>query len=45
MTKNMYIQPSVKTIEMVMIQTLCASGDAGKTFSSINPAATTDDQL
>jgi hypothetical protein len=44
MTYNSYIQPSVKVMEIQMIQTLCASG--GSTlFSPINPSATTDEQL
>lgn len=46
MTKNMYIQPSVSVTEMLMVQTLCASGGSGSTtFSPINPGATTDLQL
>ena len=46
MTKNMYIQPSVSVTEMLMVQTLCASGDSGSTtFSPINTDATTDLQL
>ena len=51
MTKNMYIQPSVKVTEMEMIQTLCASGGGGSTpdpgvpLSTFNPGATTDIQL
>ena len=51
MTKNMYIQPSVKVTEMVMIQTLCASGGGGSTpepgipLSTFTPNATTDIQL
>ncbi len=46
MTKNMYIQPSVSVTEMLMVQTLCASGDSGsKTLSPMNPDATTDLQL
>lgn len=47
MTKNMYIQPSVSVTEMLMVQTLCASGDApgSITFSPIPPGATTDVQL
>ncbi len=46
MTKNMYIQPSVSVTEMLMVQTLCASGGSGsKTFSSFTPGATTDVQL
>ncbi len=49
MTYNSYIQPSVKVMEIQMIQTLCASGGSGggggSTFSAINPTATTDEQL
>lgn len=47
MTKNMYIKPSVSVTEMLMVQTLCASGDApgSTTFSPINTDATTDLQL
>ena len=46
MTYNSYIQPSVKVMEIKMIQTLCASGGGGGTsFSPINPSATTDEQL
>ncbi len=47
MTKNMYIQPSVKMTEIVMVQTLCVSGGGGggSSFSPINPDATTDEQL
>lgn len=49
MTNNMYIQPSVKVTEMVMIQTLCASGggntqDPGVPFSNFTNG-TTDIQL
>ena len=44
MTYNSYIQPSVKVMEIQMIQTLCASG-GGTSFSPINPSATTDEQL
>ncbi len=49
MTKNVYIQPSVKVTEMVMIQTLCASG-GGNTQNPGVPLstftnATTDIQL
>lgn len=44
MTKNIYIQPSVTITEMMMLQTLCASG-GGASFSSMDPAATTDEQL
>ena len=49
MTKNMYIQPSVKVTEVVMIQTLCASGggntpDPGVPLSTFT-GATTDTQL
>ena len=46
MTKNMYIQPSVKITEMVMVQTLCASEGGGSTpFSPITSEAETDEQL
>lgn len=47
MKKNMYIQPSVSVTEMLMVQTLCASGDApgSKTLSPITPGATTPVQL
>ncbi|MBO4250334.1 MAG: hypothetical protein J5884_03660 [Paludibacteraceae bacterium] len=45
MTKNMYIQPSVKITEMVMVQTLCASGGGGTPLNNLNPNATTDLQL
>ena len=48
MTKNMYIQPSVSVTEMLMVQTLCASGGSGsgsKTLSPMDPDATTDLQL
>ncbi len=46
MKKNMYIQPSVKMTEIVMVQTLCVSGGGGgSSFSPINPDATTDEQL
>lgn len=46
MTKNMYIQPSVNVTEMLMVQTLCASGGSGSTtFSPFTPGATTDVQL
>ena len=47
MTKNMYIQPSVSVTEMLMVQTLCASGGApgSKTLSPFTPGATTDIQL
>lgn len=46
MTKNMYIQPSVSVTEMLMVQTLCASGGGGSSvFSPINSGATTDLQL
>ena len=45
MKKNMYVQPSVKTTEMVMVQTLCASGGTGKTLNNLNPNATTEVQL
>lgn len=43
MTKHMYIQPFVNVTEIVMVQTLCASGgDSGsKTVPIINPDATT----
>ena len=43
MTKQMYIQPSVNVTEIVMVQTLCASGEGSgrKTISIINPDATT----
>ena len=49
MTKNMYIQPSVNITEMVMIQTLCASGggntpNPGVPLSTFTNA-TTDIQL
>jgi len=46
MTKIMYIQPSVQVTEMIMVQTLCASGDpSGSSFSPMDPNATTDEQL
>ena len=46
MTKNMYIQPSVSVTEMLMVQTLCASGGSGSTtFSPFTPGAKTDVQL
>ncbi len=48
MKKMMYIQPSVMVTEMVVVQTLCASGDSDSgsvTFSQFNPEATTDSQL
>ena len=46
MTKNRYIQPSVKAIEIAMVQTLCVSGGGGSSsFSTINPDATTGVQL
>lgn len=48
MKKMMYIQPSVMVTEMVVVQTLCASGDPDSgsvTFSQFNPEATTDSQL
>jgi hypothetical protein len=46
MTKNMYIQPSVKATEIMMVQTLCVSGGGGgNTFSTIDPEATTGEQL
>ena len=50
MTKNMYIQPSVKVTELEMIQTLCASGGGGSTPEPGIPLstftnATTDIQL
>lgn len=44
MKKHMYIQPSVELTELVMVQTLCASG-GGASFSPLNPDATTDLQL
>ena len=44
MKKNLYAQPSVNVTEMVMVQTLCASGDSSS-FSPIDPGATTDMQL
>lgn len=43
MKKYIYVQPSVNVTEMVMVQTLCASG--GSSFSSLNPDAETDMQL
>lgn len=46
MTKHMYIQPSVKAMEIAMVQTLCASGGGGGgAFSPMDPGATTDEQL
>ncbi len=46
MTKNMYIQPSVSVTEMLMVQTLCASGDSGSTtFSPFDPDKKTPVQL
>ena len=50
MTKTMYIQPSVKVTEMIMVQTLCASvggstTGAGVPLSTFTPGATTDEQL
>ena len=51
MTKIMYIQPSVKVTEMIMVQTLCASGggsstpDTGIPLSTFTTGATTDEQL
>lgn len=46
MTKQMYIQPSVKATEIAMVQTLCASGGGGSSvFSPMDPDATTDEQL
>ena len=50
MTKTMYMQPSVKVTEMIMVQTLCASGggsipDSGVPLSNFTPGATTDEQL
>lgn len=47
MTKNMYIQPSVSVTEMLMVQTLCASGDVpgSKTFSPFDPDKKTPVQL
>jgi hypothetical protein len=48
MKKMMYIQPSVMVTEMVVVQTLCASGNSDSglvTFSQFNPEATTDSQL
>ena len=46
MKKYIYVQPSVKVTELVMVQTLCASGDSGiSPFSPMDPNATTDEQL
>ena len=48
MKNNKYIQPSVRVMEMQMVQTLCASGDTSTptvTFSPIIPEATTNSQL
>jgi len=45
MKKHMYIQPSVKAMEIAMVQTLCASGGGGGAFSPMDPGATTDEQL
>lgn len=47
MKKHMYIQPSVKAMEIAMVQTLCASGGGGGggAFSPMDPNATTDEQL
>ena len=45
MKKQMYIQPSVMVTEMTMVQTLCASTGGGSSFSALDPAATTDEQL
>ena len=42
MTKNMYIQPSVEVVEVMMAQTLCVSGGGG---FGIIPDAETDEQL
>jgi len=42
MKKYIYVQPSVKVTELVMVQTLCASGDGGW---KPDPNATTDEQL
>ncbi len=42
MTKNMYIQPSVKVTDIVMDQALCVSNGGGW---YPNPGATTDEQL
>lgn len=42
MKKMMYRQPSVKVVDIVMVQTLCASGDGGW---KPDPKATTDEQL
>ena len=45
MKKYLYIQPSVIVTEMVMVQTLCASGGGATPMSTIDPNATTDTQL
>lgn len=46
MTKHMYIQPSVKVTDIVMVQTLCVSGGGGGSSAMpIPPGATTDEQL
>ena len=50
MKKQMYIQPSVKAVEIAMVQTLCASGGGGSSSSGVplstfDPSATTDEQL
>lgn len=45
MKKNIYIQPSVKMTEIVIVQTLCTSSGGGSTFSTIDPSAETDNQL
>jgi len=45
--KKTYLKPSVEVTELVMVNTLCASGTGGgdKTLSSFNVNATTDEQL
>lgn len=45
MTKTIYITPSVKVTDIVMVQTLCVSGGPGSSISGPTPGAITDEQL
>lgn len=45
MKKNSYIQPSVKAVEIMMVQTLCVSGGGSGSSMPIPSGGETDEQL